>query len=101
MSNPKDSPDGRLQMFIRAHQVGGCRKFSAGNDCKCALCDLDRLRDQSAELLDVLKKLELAASNREHHMGDPISLMDAKYVLSQEVKQARETIAKATGQQQP
>lgn len=38
-------PAWRLRAFVRKHLHGGCRILSQGNDCKCPLCDLDRLHD--------------------------------------------------------
>lgn len=34
----------RLQLLIRANAPGGCRVFSLGDACQCALCDVDRLQ---------------------------------------------------------
>lgn len=34
----------RLKLFIHTHRTGGCRCFSVGEACICALCDVDRLQ---------------------------------------------------------
>lgn len=38
----------RLQAFIRANQVGGCKILSLGDKCICPLCDVERLMSVSA-----------------------------------------------------
>ena len=36
-------PAWRLRAFVSEHLHGGCRILSQGSECKCPLCDLDRL----------------------------------------------------------
>lgn len=36
----------RLRAFVREHLHGKCKVFSLGDDCKCPLCDLDRLCEE-------------------------------------------------------
>lgn len=36
-------PAWRLRAFVSEHLRGGCKILSQGSECKCALCDLDRL----------------------------------------------------------
>jgi hypothetical protein len=38
-------PAKRLNAFVRQNLNGGCRVFSVGTDCKCALCDLELILD--------------------------------------------------------
>jgi hypothetical protein len=33
----------RLRAFVRKQSPGQCKMLSAGSDCECPLCDLDRL----------------------------------------------------------
>lgn len=40
----------RLREFIRDHLHGRCRIFSQGSECKCALCDFDRIREAAYAL---------------------------------------------------
>lgn len=51
----------------------------------------------ASRMLCALKRLELAASNRENTMGDPIRLLDVKAELAAASEVARAVIAKAEG----
>ena len=51
----------------------------------------------SAEMLQVLKRLERVASNRENHSGDPSSLFVAKAELREAADAARVLIKRAEG----
>lgn len=49
----------------------------------------------SAEMLQVLKRLERAAANRENHAGDPSNLFVVKAELREAAEAARVLIEKA------
>lgn len=38
-------PVWRLRSFVSQYLQGGCKILSQGSECKCPLCDLDRLYD--------------------------------------------------------
>lgn len=58
-----DQITARLYVFIRENIKGGCKKFSIGDKCECALCDLDRLLDASNQNT-AMNHSELIASLR-------------------------------------
>ena len=42
--NDLETPVGRLRQFIGDRIQGGCKILSEGENCKCPLCDLDRIQ---------------------------------------------------------
>ncbi len=50
------------------------------------------------ELLEALARLEFAAQCRDNTMGDPSRLIQVKAELASAARQARDAIAKATGE---
>jgi hypothetical protein len=60
----------------------------------------DRIQDAqlasaAPDMLRALKRLRLAAVQREHHMGDPYALLDAKAELEAAASEAMVAITKA------
>ncbi len=41
-----ESSVSRLKEFIQSHILGECKIISQGRNCKCPLCDLDRICDE-------------------------------------------------------
>lgn len=58
-----------------------------------------RLISAAPELLEALARLEFAAQCRDNTMGDPSRLIQVKAELASAARQARDAIAKATGEQ--
>lgn len=57
-----------------------------------------RLIAAAPELLEALARLEFAAQCRDNTMGDPSRLIQVKAELASAARQARDAIAKATGE---
>ena len=63
----------RLKNFVRAHNRGGCKMLSKGDECDCALCDIDYLRrlfDVVQQDVTQLKETGKSLLRREKKMQD-------------------------------
>lgn len=69
-----DMPEKRLRNFISAHAKDGCKILSVGKDCKCPLCDLDRI-------LNVLRWYGEEAEAIARNANKDYALMSSVHVL--------------------